>query len=55
MVAGYISSGYKTTLNEFALGIEGIQRYVQGESIEGVHECVQATLAMELDPLNPRL
>lgn len=45
----------KLALKEFALGIEGINRYVNEESIERVHECVLATLAMESDPVDPRL
>lgn len=45
----------KLALKEFALGIEGITRFVNGESIERVHECALATLAMEKDPVDPRL
>lgn len=45
----------KLALKEFALGIEGIQRFVDRESIERVHECVLATLALESDPVDPRL
>ncbi len=45
----------KMALREFALGVEGIQRFVNGESIERVHECVLATLAMECDRVDPRL
>lgn len=45
----------KLALKEFALGVEGIQRLVNGESIERVHECVLGTLAMESDPVDPRL
>lgn len=45
----------KLALKEFALGIEGIKRFVNGDSIERVHECVLATLAMESDPVDPRL
>ncbi|WP_059173540.1 polynucleotide kinase-phosphatase [Bacillus sp. FJAT-27445] len=45
----------KLALKEFALGLEGIKRFVAGESIERVHECVLATLAMESDPVDPRL
>jgi polynucleotide kinase-phosphatase len=45
----------KLALKEFALGIEGINRFVNGESIERVHECTLATLAMEKDPVDPRL
>lgn len=45
----------KLALKEFALGIEGITRFVNGEAIERVHECTLATLAMEKDPVDPRL
>ena len=45
----------KLALREFALGVEGIQRFINEESIERVHECVLATLAMESDPVDPRL
>ena len=45
----------KLALIEFALGVEGVTRYVNAESIERVHECVLATLAMESDPVDPRL
>lgn len=45
----------KLALKEFALGVEGINRFVNGESIERVHECVLVTLAMESDPVDPRL
>ncbi|WP_342511789.1 polynucleotide kinase-phosphatase [Sporosarcina sp. FSL K6-1522] len=49
------SKKQKLALKEFALGVEGIQRFVDGESIERIHECVLATLALESDPVDPRL
>nr|WP_238323479.1 hypothetical protein [Planococcus antarcticus] len=42
-------------LKEFALGLEGLIRYTSGDSIERVHECSLGTLAMESDPVDPRL
>lgn len=45
----------KMALKEFALGLEGITRYVNGEKIERVHECTLAVLAMESGPVDPRL
>lgn len=45
----------KLALKEFSLGIEGIKRFVHGESIERIHECVLGTLALESDPVDPRL
>ncbi|WP_186763798.1 polynucleotide kinase-phosphatase [Planomicrobium sp. CPCC 101079] len=45
----------KMALKEFSLGLEGITRFQNRESIERVHECVLATLALESDPVDPRL
>lgn len=45
----------KNALKEFALGLEGIKRFVERDSMERVHECVLAVLAMESDPVDPRL
>jgi protein phosphatase len=42
-------------LREFALGIEGLDRCVSGEPLRRVHECVFAVLAMESEPVDPRL
>lgn len=50
-----IGKKQKHALKEFALGVEGIERLVNGESIERVHECVLGTLSMESDPVDPRL
>jgi protein phosphatase len=40
---------------EFALGIEGLERFVQREPLRRVHECVFAVLALESEPVDPRL
>lgn len=45
----------KHALQEFALGLEGIERFVQKESMARIHECVLATLALESDAVDPRL
>lgn len=42
-------------IREFALGIEGLERFVRGEPLRRVHECVFAVLAMESEPVDPRL
>lgn len=42
-------------LREFALGIEGLQRFVEGEPLYRVHECVFGVLALESEPVDPRL
>lgn len=45
----------RNALLEFKLGIEGISRFVRGESSARVHECALATLALESDVIDPRL
>jgi protein phosphatase len=42
-------------LREFALGLEGLERFVRGEPLRRVHECVFAVLALESEPVDPRL
>ena len=42
-------------LREFALGLEGLQRFVAGEPLRRVHECAFAVLASESEPVDPRL
>ena len=50
-----VSKKQKLALREFALGVEGITRFVEQDSLERYHECVLATLAMEAEPVDPRL
>lgn len=42
-------------LREFALGIEALERFVQKEPLRRVHECIFGVLAMESEPVDPRL
>ena len=42
-------------LREFALGIEALERFVRGAPLRQVHECVFGVLAMESEPVDPRL
>lgn len=42
-------------LREFALGVEALQRFVRREPLRRVHECVFAVLALESEPIDPRL
>jgi protein phosphatase len=51
------SVGHKRSLalREFALGIEGLERFVAGEPLHRVHECVFGVLALESEPVDPRL
>ena len=40
---------------EFALGIEALERFGRREPLRRVHECVFAVLALESEPVDPRL
>lgn len=40
---------------EFALGIEALERFVRQEPLRRVHECVFGVLALESEPVDPRL
>jgi len=42
-------------LREFALGLEALQRFVEREPLRRVHECVFGVLALESEPVDPRL
>ena len=49
--------GHKRSLalREFALGIEGLERFVASEPLHRVHECAFGVLALESEPVDPRL
>jgi len=49
--------GHKRSLaqREFALGIEALERFVADEPLYRVHECVFGVLALESEPVDPRL
>ncbi len=49
--------GFKRSLalREFALGIEALERFVRHEPLRRVHECVFGVLALESEPVDPRL
>ena len=53
----YPEAGPKRSLalREFALGIEALGRFVHGEPLGRVHECVFGILALESEPVDPRL
>ncbi|MEO1481137.1 MAG: polynucleotide kinase-phosphatase [Myxococcota bacterium] len=42
-------------LREFALGLEALHRFVDREPLHRVHECVFGVLALESEPVDPRL
>jgi protein phosphatase len=42
-------------IREFGLGVEALERFVRHEPLYRVHECVFGVLAMESEPVDPRL
>jgi protein phosphatase len=42
-------------LREFTLGVESLERFVAHEPLRRVHECVFGVLALESEPVDPRL
>ncbi len=42
-------------LREFSLGVEALHRFAEGEPLYRVHECVFGVLALESEPVDPRL
>jgi protein phosphatase len=50
-----LSTKRSLALREFALGVESLDRFVQHEPLYRVHECVFGVLALESEPVDPRL
>lgn len=50
-----LSTKRSLALREFALGVEALERFVRKEPLRRVHECVFGVLAMETEPVDPRL
>lgn len=50
-----LSGKRSLAIREFALGIEALQRFVAREPLRRVHECVFGVLALESEPVDPRL
>ncbi len=42
-------------IREFVLGLEALERFVRREPLRRVHECVFGVLALECEPVDPRL
>ncbi|MBT9586109.1 polynucleotide kinase-phosphatase [bacterium] len=42
-------------LRQLALGLEGLERFVAHESLTRVHECAFGVMALESEPVDPRL
>jgi protein phosphatase len=50
-----LSAKRSLALREFALGAEALERFVRREPLRRVHECVFGVLALESEPVDPRL
>ncbi len=50
-----LSAKRSLALKEFALGIESLQRFVNRAPLRHVHECAFGVLALESEPIDPRL
>ena len=50
-----LSKKRRSALREFALGLEGLERFVANEPLYRVHSCVFGILACESEPTDPRL
>ena len=50
-----LSKKQSLALREFSLGIEALERFIHNEPLYLVHECVFGILALESDPVDPRL
>ncbi len=50
-----LSAKRSLALREFALGLEALDRFVTKEPLRRVHECTFGVLALETEPIDPRL
>ena len=50
-----LSGKRSLAIREFALGLESLERFVRQEPLRRVHECVFGVLALESEPVDPRL
>ena len=50
-----LSSKRSLALREFALGVEALERFARKEPLRRVHEAVFGVLALESEPVDPRL
>jgi protein phosphatase len=51
----YVSGKRSLALREFALGIEGLERFINQEPLRNIHQCVFGVLALESEIFDPRL
>ncbi|MCU7814448.1 MAG: polynucleotide kinase-phosphatase [Candidatus Thiodiazotropha sp. (ex Rostrolucina anterorostrata)] len=50
-----LSTKRQMAMREFFLGLEGLERFVRHDPIRQVHECALGVLALESEPVDPRL
>jgi protein phosphatase len=50
-----LSTKRSLAIREFALGIEALERFRRSEPLRRIHECVFGVLALESEPVDPRL
>ena len=50
-----LSAKRSLATREFMLGVESIERFIRQEPLYRVHECVFGILALESEPVDPRL
>ena len=50
-----LSKKRNLALGEFALGVESLERFARNDPLYRVHACVFGVLAMESEPVDPRL
>ena len=50
-----LSAKRQMASREFFLGLEALKRFVRKEPLRKVHECVLGVLALESEPVDPRL
>ncbi|MGN6105313.1 MAG: polynucleotide kinase-phosphatase [Kofleriaceae bacterium] len=53
--ARHLGAKRSLALREYALGLEALHRFVEREPLYRVHECVFGVLALESEPVDPRL
>ena len=51
----YLARKRSLAASEFALGVEALERFTRREPLFRVHECVFGVLALESEPVDPRL
>ncbi|TPE43321.1 polynucleotide kinase-phosphatase [Pontibacter mangrovi] len=51
----HVKAKRELALQEFALGLESLERFVKREPLRRVHECVFGVLALESEAVDPRL